>query len=151
VALLAFLLVCYLVAFIGARITTPEIHTWYARLAKPRFNPANWIFAPVWTTLYTFMAVAAWLVWRVRSSTFRIDALVVFGIQLALNCAWIFAFFQLHRLLVAVVVILALWFAILLTLILFWNIRRTAGALIVPYLAWVSFATALNLALLRLN
>ncbi len=166
--LIEFLALCYAVAIVGAITTAPAIRTWYVHLVKPSFNPPNWVFAPVWTILYTLMAVAAWLVWKAtrrttRSRTLglinaddrriaaRKDALAVFAIQLTLNLLWTQAFFHLHRLLVSSVVILALWIAIAFTIVLFWRIRTLAGAILLPYLAWVTFATALNLKLLRLN
>lgn len=168
-ALAAFLILCYAVAALGTWATVHQINPWYATLNKPRFNPPNWIFAPVWTLLYTVMAVAAWMVWctrapRSRSSrraaltaaqdpktADRATALVLFFIQLALNLLWTLVFFRSHRLLVAAVVILALWMAILATALFFWRVRPLAGTLMIPYFAWVTFATALNLALLRLN
>ncbi|WP_213805197.1 TspO/MBR family protein [Granulicella sp. dw_53] len=165
-ALAAFLILCFAVAAVGAASAAHSIPTWYAGLVKPQFNPPNWIFAPVWTILYTVMAIAAWLVWRTprragrrgslqsiedTQGSARLDALVVFGIQLFFNFLWTPIFFHYHRLLVAVVVILALWIAIVATMVLFWRVRPLAGALMLPYLGWVSFAIALNLALLRRN
>lgn len=166
--LVEFLGLCYAVAILGAITTMAAVRSWYPHLVKPSFNPPNWVFAPVWTVLYTLMAVAAWLVWKAtrrttRSRTLslinaddrriaaRKDALAVFAIQLTLNLLWTQAFFHLHRLLVSSVVILALWIAIAFTIVLFWRIRTLAGAIMLPYLAWVTFATALNLKLLRLN
>ncbi len=150
-SLACFLALCFAVAALGAHFTSPAIHTWYERLVKPRFNPPNWVFAPVWTVLYAIMAVAAWLVWRHGHRSQRIDGMVVFAIQLILNFSWVFIFFHLHRLLVSSVVILALWLAVAAMVPLFWRVRALAGALLLPYLAWVSFAIALNLFLLRLN
>jgi benzodiazapine receptor len=156
-ALAGFLLLCFAVAAIGAYSTTPAIPTWYAQLTKPSFNPPNWIFAPVWTTLYALMAIAAWLIWRTPAAqhtlqdSARLDALMAFDIQLGLNFLWTPVFFRFHQLLAAAVVIPLLWLAILLTIVLFWRVRPLAAALLLPYLAWVTFATALNLAILRLN
>jgi len=145
----------------GAYLTAPAIPTWYAALTKPAFNPPNWIFTPVWTILYTLMAVTAWIVWRTRPDSRpdafttldarRVDALMAFYVQLALNFFWTPAFFYFHQLLTAAIIILLLWIAIALTIVLFWRVRPIAGALLLPYLAWVSFATALNLNILRLN
>lgn len=159
--LIGLLLLCYAVAAIGAFSTASSIHTWYATLTKPAFNPPNWIFAPVWTALYTLMAVAAWLVWRSpadpysatysATSSARNDALAAFYVQLTLNFLWTPIFFRYHHLLVAAIVILLLWLAIAVTIALFWRVRPSAGALLLPYIAWVSLATALNLAILRLN
>jgi translocator protein len=143
--------VCCFVAAIGARIAIPEVHSWYSHLAKPRHNPSTWTFAPAWIAFYTIMGVAAWIVWRVRNASLRLDALVLFCIQLVLNLAWVVTFFYLHRLLVAAVVLLVVWFAIAFTAILFWQVRRGAGVLILVCLILLSYAVGLNLVLLRLN
>jgi len=152
VGLAGFLLLCYAVAAVGALSTIPNIPTWYAALNKPPFNPPNWIFGPVWTLLYTLMAIAAWLVWRKPStSSSRLDALMVFGLQLTLNLLWTPIFFHFHQLLTSVVVIALLWLAILATILMFGRVSRLAAALLLPYFAWVSFAAALNMAILGLN
>lgn len=154
-ALLSILVLCYGVAALGALSTAPSIPTWYATLNRPSFNPPNYLFAPVWTTLYGIMAIAAWLIWRTPregpTASRRLDGLMLFALQLALNALWTPIFFSLHNLLAAFIVIVLLWIAILLTTLRFWQLKPLAGALLLPYLAWVSFATALNLALLRLN
>lgn len=156
-SLLFFLLACFGVAAFGAQFTPGE---WYAALEKPPWNPPAWVFGPVWTVLYVMMAVAGWLVWRSPEppggarggwSAGRRAALGAFAVQLALNGAWSWLFFGLHRPALAFAEIVALWLAILLTTILFWRIRAAAGALLLPYLAWVSFAAALNLELWRLS
>lgn len=154
-ALLSILVLCYGVAALGALSTAPSIPTWYATLNKPGFNPPNYLFAPVWTALYGIMAIAAWLIWRTPregpTASRRLDGLMLFALQLALNALWTPIFFSLHNLLAAFIVIVLLWIAILLTTLRFWQLKPLAGALLLPYLAWVAFATALNLALLRLN
>jgi translocator protein len=150
-ALAIVLSLCGLVAAIGARIATPQIHSWYSHLAKPHHNPSTWLFAPAWIIFYGIMGVAAWLTWRVPKANLRGDALVLFSIQLILNFAWVIAFFALHRLLVAAVILLAVWFALVFTTILFWQVRRRAGVLILVCLALLSYAVGLNLVLLRLN
>ena len=154
-ALLSILVLCYAVAALGALSTAPSIPTWYANLNKPSFNPPNYLFAPVWTALYGLMAVAAWLVWRTpregSTASRRLDGLMLFALQLILNALWTPIFFSLHKLLAALIVILFLWIAILLTTIRFWQLKPLAGALLLPYLAWVAFAAALNLSILRLN
>lgn len=121
---------------------------WYAALDKPPFNPPDWIFAPVWTALYVMMAVAAWRVWR-RAGLGA--CMVLWGVQLALNGAWSWLFFGLHRTGLALADIVALLAAILLTATCFMRRDRAAGYLMLPYLAWVGFATVLNHALWRLN
>jgi benzodiazapine receptor len=164
--LIGLLALCFAVGGAGAAWAWYSLPQWYALLAKPRFTPPNWVFAPVWSVLDMLMAVAAWLVWRTprrrgprgslqyiqdTQGSARIDALAVFLIQLSFNLLWALIFFHDHRLLVAAVVVLALWIAILATILLFWRVRPLAGVLMVPYLVWVSVATALNLALLRRN
>lgn len=124
---------------------------WYAALNKPSFNPPAWIFGPVWSLLYTLMALAAWIVWKRGGFAAHRRALVLYLIQLALNAAWTPAFFGIHRLDLAFGVIVALWIAIALTLRAFWHVNRLAGGFFVPYLAWVSFAAFLNWTLWRLN
>lgn len=124
---------------------------WHAALAKPSWNPPNWLFGPVWTLLYTMMAVAVWLVWRERGWSGAREQLILFGMQLALNAAWSWLFFGLHRPDLALIDIVLLWLAILLTILSFREFSQTAAWLLVPYLAWVTFATLLNLALWRMN
>ncbi|MCD0503352.1 TspO/MBR family protein [Bordetella petrii] len=121
---------------------------WYAALEKPAFNPPDWVFAPAWTALYTMMAVAAWRVWR----RVGLDvSIVLWGVQLALNGAWSWLFFGLHRTGLALADIMVLLAAILLTAVCFMRRDRAAGYLMLPYLAWVGFATALNYSLWKLN
>ncbi len=124
---------------------------WYAALAKPSWNPPGTVFAPVWTTLYVMMGVAAWFVWRQAGFSGARGALSLFFIQLVLNGAWSYLFFGAHLPMVAFVEIVVLWVVILLTLVSFWKVRPIAGALLVPYLCWVGFAAALNYQLWRLN
>ncbi|MCA8936575.1 MAG: tryptophan-rich sensory protein [Planctomycetes bacterium] len=121
---------------------------WYRQLEKPFFNPPNWIFGPVWTTLYLLMGISAWLVWRRGSSGW---ALKLFIVQLALNALWTPVFFGLHALGAALIVIVAMWLAILATIIAFWKLSRPGAAMLIPYLLWVSFATLLNASLWWLN
>jgi tryptophan-rich sensory protein len=121
---------------------------WYAALNKPAWNPPAWIFGPAWTLLYTLMAVAAWLVWKQGGWRWP---LMLYFVQLALNAAWTPIFFGAHELGWAMIEIVALWTAILLTMLSFRQISKTAGWLFVPYLAWVTFATVLNFTLWRLN
>ncbi len=162
-ALGVFLLLSVAIGAVGAALTLPSLPVWYANLTHPSFTPPNWAFAPVWTLLYLLMAIAAWLVWRathhprrdVGSALTRLaarkDAMALYAIQFGLNLAWTAAFFHLHRLLVAVAILVLLWFAVLSTAILFWRIKPAAGALMLPYLAWLSYGLALNLVFLRLN
>lgn len=124
---------------------------WYAGINKPTWNPPAWIFGPAWTFLYVTMSVAAWLVWREGGWRTQGRALGLFVLQWALNALWTPLFFGLHRPGLALIDIVALWVAILATLIAFWRVRRVAGILLLPYLAWVTFATALNFTIWRMN
>ena len=146
------LALCLAVGMVGSLVTASQIPTWYAGLVKPAFNPPNWIFAPVWTLLYIMMAVA---VWRVSMSgadaEMRKRAILTFLVQLGLNAIWSPAFFGLESPRLALFVILALLSALALTAAVFWRVDRIAGLLLVPYLAWVAFATLLNAAIVVLN
>lgn len=124
---------------------------WYAGLVKPSWNPPDWLFGPVWTTLYTMMAVAAWLVWREGGWKTQTLPLGLFLAQLALNALWTPLFFALHRPGLAFAEIVVLDLAVLATLVTFWPARRLAGVLLLPYALWVAFAAALNFAIWRLN
>ena len=124
---------------------------WYASLAKPSWTPPNAVFAPVWTVLYILMGVAAWLVWRRAGFQAAGAALILFVVQLVLNALWSYFFFGLHRPDIALVDIVVLWSAILVVVVLFWREDPRAGAIMLPYLVWVGFASCLNFALWRLN
>lgn len=152
VAFLASLVVCFGAAAIGSLATTPSIPTWYTALNKPSFNPPNWLFGPVWTILYLLMAIAAFLVWQKGVGNNAVQmALSIFLLQLVLNSFWSIVFFGWHSPWGAFGVIIALWLAILWTIISFINILPLAGWLLVPYILWVSFAAVLNLAVALLN
>jgi tryptophan-rich sensory protein len=142
---------CVAIGLISGLLTRTAIPSWYASLRKPSFNPPNWIFGPVWTMLYILMGMAAWMVWMQPASQLRTYALIWFLIQLALNFLWSMILFRWHAIAGALGEISILWLAILATMTLFWEVYSPAGWLMVPYLAWVSFATALNLAIFRLN
>lgn len=137
-------------AIAGNLATVPNIPTWYVHLAKPSFNPPNWVFAPAWTTLYLMMAYAFYRVLS-SGSDWMSFAVAIFLIQIALNAAWSWVFFSFHSPRGGLVVIAALWLAIILTIVAFWQIDRTASVLLAPYLVWVSFAAALNWEIDRLN
>jgi len=124
---------------------------WYAGLNKPSWNPPGWVFGPVWSALYTMMAVAAWLVWQRGGVVAQRRALTWFAVQLALNAAWTPLFFGLHLPAVAFGEILLLCAAIAATLLAFSRVNRLAAWLLAPYLAWVSFAAVLNFMIWRLN
>jgi benzodiazapine receptor len=152
VKLVVSIVACQCAGLIGSVFTTPNIPTWYAALEKPFFTPPNWLFAPAWITLYVLMAVAAFLVWRKGLGEEGVKcALTVFLVQLVLNALWSVVFFGLHSPLWGMVVILALWVAILLTIIKFFRLSVAAGSLMLPYILWVSFASALNISIWVLN
>jgi translocator protein len=136
----------------GGLVTAPNIPGWYAALVKPSFNPPNWIFGPVWTVLYIMMAYAAFRVLSLPSSTpGRSRALILFFVQMALNALWSVAFFGANSTVLGLVVIIPLLGMILATIVAFRPLDRVAALLLVPYAAWVSFATILNTALWALN
>ncbi len=147
-AVVGWVLICFAAASLGSLFMPGE---WYASLKKPTWNPPSWIFGPVWTVLYTTMAVAAWLVWRRGGWTAQRRPLLLFLAQLALNAFWTPLFFGLHRPGLAFAEIVLFWLAIAVTLAAFYSVSRAAAWLLAPYLAWVSFAAALNFTLWRMN
>lgn len=149
--LLAFLVICLAISVAGGAATASSVGTWYQTLQKPSFNPPNWLFAPVWTALYIMMAVAGWRVWRAHGLRGARAAMALFAVQLALNLAWSFLFFGYRMIGAALIEIILLLMAILVTTVLFWKRDRLAGMLFIPYAGWVAFATILNFALWRLN
>jgi len=152
IKLVGCVLACELVGAVGALFTLPAIAGWYAALRKPSFNPPDWIFGPVWNTLYMLMGISLWLVLRRGLKGHEIKVAVgLFAIQLALNALWSPAFFGLHSPLAGLIVIVPLWAAILLTVVSFLRVSKPAGLLLIPYILWVSFAVILNIALFTLN
>lgn len=146
----AFLLVCLVVAVTGGIANSYGLGSWYPSLVKPSFNPPNWVFGPVWTALYVMIAVAGA---RLVLSPVRDKepALALYTAQLVLNAAWSWVFFYGQAIGAGVTVILAMWLAILGTIVFGWTKDRLASLLLIPYLAWVSFAAVLNIAIWRLN
>jgi len=149
--LIVFLLLCLGAGGLGAIATTPEIRGWYSTLNKPTWNPPAWVFGPVWTTLYLLMAIAGWLVWKSGDRRATVVPLTLFAVQLLLNIAWSWIFFRFHQPGWAVVEIVVLWFTILATAMAFFRRSSVAALLLLPYLAWVSFASVLNFTIWRLN
>jgi tryptophan-rich sensory protein len=175
--LAVFIAINVAISALGGWATAASVGTWYQALAKPAFNPPDWIFAPVWSALYLMIAIAGWRVWRrgtaqrrgaAQGSGVAPDgrgtapdargagrevrlALTAYAVQLVLNLSWSFVFFGARLIGPALAVIVALLAAILANAFLFWRIDRAAGALLAPYAAWVSFAALLNAALWRLN
>lgn len=149
--LIGSILICFLAAGVGSYFTTPSIATWYATLNKPFFSPPNWIFGPVWTLLYTMMGVALYIVSNIKTKLNKNNSYKYFFAQLTFNTIWSIVFFGLHNPMLAFGVIIVLWILIYLTIKNFAKISKTAAYLLYPYLAWVSFASLLNLAVAILN
>ena len=137
---------------LGAAVTSSQIAEWYAGLSKPPGTPPNWLFGPVWICLYAMVGSAFAIIWhRVEAGAPKRIAMLWFGAQLVLNLAWTPVFFGLHQMLFALVIILAMWFAIAITIILFRKLQPLAAALMIPYLLWVTYATYLNAGYWLLN
>ena len=143
---------CVTLGYLSGMVTRESITSWYPTLEKPFFNPPNWIFAPVWTLLYIMMGIAAGLIWTSGAEQKKVNrALGFFAIQFGLNTLWSYLFFGLQNPLLALVEVLLLWLMIFETYNQFKRIKKTAGFLLIPYLAWVSFATILNASIWWLN
>jgi len=146
------IIICESAGVIGSIFTTPAIPGWYAALVKPSFTLPNWVFAPVWTSLYLLMGISVFLVWRKGLDNHLVNsALRLFIVQLVLNTFWSILFFGLRSPLLGLVEIIILWVAILLTILSFFRVSKIAGILLLPYILWVSFAAILNFSLWRLN
>lgn len=145
-------IICQLIGIIGSTFTRSSVPTWYAGLNKPDFNPPNWIFAPVWFTLYFMMGTSSYLIWikGIENKSVKIS-LIIFLFQLILNALWTYFFFGLHSPFYAFIDIIALWIVILLVSLNFYRHSKTAGLLLIPYILWVSFAGVLNYYILVLN
>jgi benzodiazapine receptor len=150
--LIVSILIPLVIGSVGSIVTIAEIPTWYSTLSKPSWAPPNWLFGPVWTTLYILMGIALFLVWRegLNRSDVRF-AILIFAVQLVLNLLWSIVFFTYHSLFGGFIVIMILWIAILANIIAFSIISRTAGLLLVPYIVWVSIASYLNYSVYILN
>lgn len=146
------ILICQLAGIIGSVFTSSSVSTWYSTLNKPLFNPPNWVFAPVWTTLFVLMGIALYLIWKkgIKTKNFK-TAITLFAVQLILNILWSFMFFGLRLPFLAFIEIIILWLAILFTILSFYRISRTAAYLMIPYILWVGFAAVLNYFIFILN
>ena len=141
-----------LVGFTSGMFTMEGVKTWYLTINRPTWNPPNWVFAPVWTTLYILMGIALFLVWKSDSSAeLKKIAIALFVVQLFLNFCWSLIFFKWQQPGWAVVELAALWITILLTIFAFAQVNKIAAWLLVPYISWVSFAGILNYTIWRLN
>jgi len=144
------LIIPQLAGIIGSLFTMSSISSWYAPLAKPELTPPNWVFGPVWITLYFLMGISLYIVWSGKNLSSRMP-LIVFGIQMVLNAIWSIVFFGLESPIFGLVVIVTLWCAIALTIWTFWKVSKLAAYVLLPYIAWVSIATYLNYGILTLN
>lgn len=146
------IVVCQLAGIIGSFFTTASISTWYVTLEKPFFTPPGWAFAPVWITLYLLMGISAYIIWSKGLDKPAVRfSMAAFGVQLALNAFWSVAFFGMRSPLFGLIVIVALWAAILATILGFMRISTKAALLLVPYITWVSLAALINLSIFLLN
>jgi len=137
---------------IGAWFTSQYVKTWYVTLNKPSFNPPNWVFPPVWTTLFILMGIAAYLVWLKRKEVQHFNRTVaIYLIQLVLNVMWSFLFFYAHEIGLALFEIIALLLVIIINAMVFYKIDKTAGLLFIPYILWVGFAAILTYSIFSLN
>jgi len=151
-ALVAFVVLCELAGVIGSLFTISAIPTWYAALRKPWFTPPNWLFGPIWFTLYFLMGISLYLVFESkRNKAKEKSALWAFGIQLFLNVLWSVLFFGMHYLLYGFIEIVLLWISIAVTIILFFKVSKVAAYLLLPYILWVTIAASLNYYVFILN
>ncbi|GAB5562909.1 MAG: tryptophan-rich sensory protein [Synoicihabitans sp.] len=151
IALILFLVAAFAAAAIGGIATASSVGEWYLTLDKPTWNPPSWVFGPAWTLLYILMSIAAWRVWLVRENAIARTLLKLHGAQLGLNALWSILFFGLRSPSLALVNILALLGVLIAMQINLLRCDRTAGYLWMPYLVWVTFATALNATIWWLN
>lgn len=150
-AFLFALIVCQSAGILGSLFTSPGIRNWYPLLNKPSFTPPNWIFGPVWISLFTLMAFSVYFVYISKRSEIKLNALAFFATQLFLNFFWSALFFGFQNPLVAAFEIVLLWMMIIVTLYFSYKVRPLAGILLIPYLMWVSFAAILNISIVLLN
>ena len=150
IGFIAWLAVSFIAAAIG-RAASIQAGPFYSQLVRPEWAPPPGLFGPVWTVLYALMGIAAWLIWRVGGFRAARTALTLFLVQLVVNALWSWLFFGWHLGALAFADIVLLWVLIVATLFAFWRIRPLAGALLIPYLLWVSFASVLNYSVWQLN
>ena len=152
VPLISAVILCFAAGAIGSFFTTPAIPTWYASLNKPFFNPPNFLFGPVWSTLYLMMGISLYIVWQKKEKEgIKKKGLIYFYVQLFLNTIWSIVFFGLQSPFLAFLIILGMWITILITIKYFYQISKVASLLLIPYILWVSFAMVLNFFIMILN
>ncbi|OGF45138.1 MAG: TspO protein [Candidatus Firestonebacteria bacterium RIFOXYA2_FULL_40_8] len=150
--LTASIVICELIGILGAIFTMPAVKSWYMEINKPSFNPPNWIFGPVWTTLYLLMGVALFLVWQKGLKNNEVkNAIIVFFIQLITNFLWSAVFFGGRSYAGGLITIIILWLLIMANIVMFYRISKPAGLILVPYILWVGFALILNYYIYILN
>ncbi len=151
--LLSSILLCSMAGFLGSIFTTPQINSWYTTLIKPDWNPPNSWFGPVWTLLFILMGVALYYIWEELSSKRKAAkaAMFIFYIQLVANILWSALFFGLNNPGLGFIWIIILWLLILVTIVKFWQVKKIAALILLPYLFWVSFAAYLNYTIWQLN
>ena len=147
---IGWVLLCQMAGIIGAGLTATSVQTWYVTLNKPWFSPPNWLFGPAWLTLYTLMGLATFWVSQKKSKESQ-QAVKIFLVHLVLNALWSPVFFGLKQVFLALILIVTIWVFIVILIKKYWKINKISAVLLVPYLAWVSFASLLNLAIWRLN
>lgn len=151
IKLIGSIIFCNTVGVLGALVTNPRTD-WFINLNKPWFNPPSWLFGPVWTMLYTLMGISIYLIWKDGFFTpERRTARAIFILQLVLNSGWSYVFFGMQEIGMALVLIIAIWLAIITTIIAFYRVHKIAALLFIPYLLWVTFASILNFSLWQLN
>jgi tryptophan-rich sensory protein len=144
IKLIICIVICQLAGIIGSLFTISSITSWYAKLYKPTFTPPDWLFGPVWLTLYTLMGISLYLVWNEKSKGKIKIPLAMFSIQLVLNTVWSIMFFGFQLIFYGLVEIIIMWIFIALTMFSFYRVSRKASLILVPYIAWVTIATLLN-------
>ncbi len=152
IKLIISIVLCQLAGVIGMVFTINSVPGWYASLIKPTFNPPAWIFGPVWVTLYLLMGISLFIIWKEGLKNKEVkSAFIIFVIQLIVNASWSVVFFGAHSVTGGLVIIIVLWILILITIIKFIKISRTAAILLIPYLLWVSYASVLIFSIFKLN
>lgn len=152
---IASLTLAFLPGWVGSYITFPKIQTWYQTLQKPDFNPPNFVFGPVWTTLYILMGISLYIIWNKKvsgkSMQLKRVAIKIFSLQLVLNGVWSIIFFGFEQIYMGFIMICVLWVVILFSVTYFYRLSKPAGYLLIPYILWVTFAAILNFTILTLN